>query len=462
MPRLLAGHVEPRILSDGSHAFYAKIRADRALLGREPQWSLERAERFLSTTLLPAAQLRQEWWALIPSTDAEDQAQGVTVWRAFTEYVEWRRTKSENANTRNAAESPVVKHLLPFFAFVDHGRTVERLLSEVDEALVTAFIQRKREERDILTDLAEKLSEATDQELQGIDELSASPTVDLDGLELELLQRYGQQGGRFKPSDPDAHGRISLSSRGLSAAEINRCLTALRTTITRANRRHGLQIPDPTLDMRLKVDAPSRNWLWPQHLEALALAARAMDSCSGREHNGREAAVWVFGLCGPRVHEFCGFDWTDLSDAGLTVRKSKTDAGRRVVQVPTIAREALEAHRGRLGNPPDHTPIWPTATGRRRERNSVRTRLLEPVITQARVELETSGIQEPLPARVTPHTFRRTAATYWYWLGRDERTTMHEIGHRSSRLTLEVYAQPRPRDPRQKRLLTEWMEGVEL
>jgi hypothetical protein len=145
MPRLLTGHVEPRILSDGSHAFYAKVRSDRALLGREPEWSLERAERFLNTTLLPAAQLRQDWWELIPAPDAADHAQGLTVWQAFTEYVDWRRTKSENANTRNAAESPVVKHLLPFFAFVDQGRTVERLLSEVDETLVTAFIQRKRE-----------------------------------------------------------------------------------------------------------------------------------------------------------------------------------------------------------------------------------------------------------------------------------------------------------------------------
>lgn len=71
-------------------------------------------------------------------------------------------------------------------------------------------------------------------------------------------------------------------------------------------------------------------------------------------------------------------------------------------------------------------------------------------------------MSEPLPIRVTPHTFRRSAATYWYWLRRDERTTMHEIGHKSSRLTLEVYAQPQPRDQRQKKMLEQWMEGVEL
>ena len=49
----------------------------------------------------------------------------VTAWQAFTEYVEWRRTKYTNGNTRSAVESPVVKHLLPFFAFDDVSRGTE-------------------------------------------------------------------------------------------------------------------------------------------------------------------------------------------------------------------------------------------------------------------------------------------------------------------------------------------------
>ena len=161
------------------------------------------------------------------------------------------------------------------------------------------------------------------------------------------------------------------------------------------------------------------------------------------------------------MHEFCAFTWRDLSDAGLTVRKSKTDAGRRTIQVPAVARAALAAHRARLGDAGADTPIWPTSTGRRRDRNNARARLLAPVIEAARVALECSE-GEPLPERVTPHTLRRTAATSWCWLGRDERATMHEIGHRSSRLTLEVYAQPRPRDPKQKQMLEAWMVGVEV
>jgi hypothetical protein len=189
MPRLLKGHVEPRLLTDGSRAFYAKIRSDRALIGHEPEWTMERAERFLNTTVVPAAQLRQDWSALIPKIDLASST--VTVWQALADYVERRRAKSTNEHTRNVAESPVTKHLLPFFAFVDAAQQIERPLSEVDETLVAKFISRKREKRDILTDVADKLSEASDQERVSFDRLAASDTADLDDLELELLRRYG-------------------------------------------------------------------------------------------------------------------------------------------------------------------------------------------------------------------------------------------------------------------------------
>jgi integrase len=278
-----------------------------------------------------------------------------------------------------------------------------------------------------------------------------------------LLWRYGQQGGRYKLSAPGAYGRISLSSRGISDAQINLCMSRLASILDRAARKHGLTIRDPTVDLRLRVDAPERNWLWPDHLNLLTTVARGMDVTAGNyDHNGREAALWVLGLCGPRVHEFCGFDWRDLSDGGLRVRASKTPAGVRTIQVPDIARSALERHRQRLGDPAPETPIWPTATGARRNRASVRGRLLEPVLNQARTGRNRSELSGPLPDRVTPHTFRRSAATYWYWVGRGERDTMHEIGHRSSRLTLEVYAQARPRDPRQQKLLEGWMQGVDV
>jgi len=463
MPRALSGRLETRILTDGSVGFYVKIRNTRYALGREPEWTKERATRFLNATLLPAAKLEQPWWDLIPVPDPDGAPSGgVTFWQACDDWIDLRRMKSANPNTRSAAESPVVKHLLLFFAHKDAGRTVDRLVTEIDESLVRTFIEHKRGERDVLADVAEKLEEAGDEERLDFEALRVSEGCDLDVLELELLRRYGMQGGRYKLSDPQAHGTISLSTRGLSDGQINLCLSRLSSILDRASRKHGLRIGDPTVDLRLQGNKPNRNWLRPWHLEALSRVARALDDGAERYgHNGREAAIWVLGLCGLRADEFCGLTWQDLSAEGLTVRKSKSDAGERTVQVPRIAREALERHRERLGAPLADTPIWPTASGRRRDRRNLQVRLLAPVIEGARRELDgTAG--EPLPPRVTPHTFRRTTVTNWCWLGRSQRNTMHEIGHKSSRLTLEVYAQAIPRDPQQKEMLAGWMAGVEL
>jgi integrase len=465
MPRPLSGSILTRPISSGSRLAYdVKIRSERYKLGESPQWTNARAQAFLQATLLPAAKLQQDWWLLIPdragAANPGAQTAEVTVRLACTEYVERLRTKYTNRRTLSAAETPVLKHIGPFFSYIDPGRSAERALATVDEALVSRFIALKREERAALADIAEKLEDATEAERRDPALLAESVAADLDVRELELLSRYGQRGGRFRYADPEATGRISLSTRGLSNAEINRCLSALRGIIARANRAHGLHIPDPTLDLTLPREQHERGWLWPDHLQAMADAARQLDEHGERyEHNGREAAVWVLGLCGPRVGELCAFTWADLSSSGLTVRNSKTQAGRRRIQVPAVARDALEAHRTRLGNPEPSSPIWPTVSGAQRDRHNLRSRLLAPVIEEARITLDARRVTEPLPVRLTPHTFRRTAATYWYWLGRDERDTMRAMGHAKSRMTLEVYAQARPEDDRQRAMVENWMSG---
>jgi integrase len=46
-----------------------------------------------------------------------------------------------------------------------------------------------------------------------------------------------------------------------------------------------------------------------------------------------------------------------------------------------------------------------------------------------------------LPARVTPHTLRRTFASLCFFAGRDLRWVMGQLGHDDPRMTLGVYAQ---------------------
>lgn len=46
-----------------------------------------------------------------------------------------------------------------------------------------------------------------------------------------------------------------------------------------------------------------------------------------------------------------------------------------------------------------------------------------------------------LPARVTPHTLRRTFASLCFFAGRDLRRVMGQLGHDDPGMTLAVYAQ---------------------
>jgi integrase len=158
----------------------------------------------------------------------------------------------------------------------------------------------------------------------------------LDPREWELLQRYGQRGGRRPLSDPEPTGRVSLSSCGLSNNEINRCLTRLRAIFAFANDVYDLSLKDPTRRRFLPRSDPPCTWLRPDQFQALIDAAAELDASPARgayAHRGRTSAILVLGLAGPRVAELCGARWRD---------------------------------------------VWPTATGSKRDRNSVRNRLLAP------------------------------------------------------------------------------------
>jgi hypothetical protein len=67
-------------------------------------------------------ELGQAWWQDYQAPALPQLAQGPTFHRVASEYVNNQQRRS-NASTRNADTSPVVKHLLPFFAYRDAGRS---------------------------------------------------------------------------------------------------------------------------------------------------------------------------------------------------------------------------------------------------------------------------------------------------------------------------------------------------
>ena len=137
----------------------------------------------------------------------------------------------------------------------------------------------------------------------------------LDPREWELLQRYGQRGGRRAVDEAAVGRRISLSSRGLSNNEINRCLSRLRSIVAFANDTYELSLRDPTKHRFLPRTDPPRAWLRPDQFQALLDAAAELDARPARGEyaaHGRLSAVLVLGLAGPRASEFCNARWRDF------------------------------------------------------------------------------------------------------------------------------------------------------
>lgn len=470
MPKPLSGSILTRRLADDTLVVDVKIRAERRLLGPASEWSETRARRLLEHKLLPAAQLRQDWTALIPGASngsAGEATAALTVREAATDYVE-ALSRYENPNTVYAYRYPVVKHLLPFLAYTDDERTADRALADVDEALMLRFVSAKQAERAVLQEIADTLAEL-DSDIRGDPELVKAQ---LDAEEWRLLCRYGQRGGHHMVLEPSASGLISLSSRGLSNNEINRCLARMRDIVRMANRRYKLGLDDPTHGCSLPRADPSREWLHPVQMQALLDAAQTLDANPTQDayaHHGRHSAILALGLLGPRVSEFCAARWRDLSAQGLFIPEAKTSAGRRHLELPEIVRRSLEARRAALDpRPSDY--IWASAASTRRDRNNVRNRLLAPVLELGAQLLEQQG-QRPLPARVdadgnptavrvTPHLFRRTAMTYWAWADRNQRWAMGQAGHKSAKMTLEAYQQTFPRDPDARAQVMAWLSGT--
>jgi integrase len=451
MARPLKGAVRAKPLADGETvAYYARVRQKEVLLGYSPQWTRTRAERELAELIIPKAKLGMLWWTNYTGPALPDQESApLTFHEIASEYVAFIRARHSNENTRKAYLAPVIGHLLPYFAYHDKARKVPRLASEVDGFAVTAFEEFKKLERLAMCELADSLADGAHYD-------------ELDPTERELMDRYGQQHQRT--------GTRSLSSRGLSNNEINRCLSRLADIYRLASRNHKIDLGDPSEGHRLPKTDPPRNWLRPHHLQAIFDAAQELDAVARWDYaeNGRYAAVVVLALTGLRVSEFARMLWQHVlfGDEQIFVPKGKTPKSRRAVDMLPLVEQVLR-ERHALMNPKNSDLVFPTATGKPRDRNSVRTRLLEPVLIRAEELLEerNEGLSPDCAsirdgrsaegAQVTAHTFRRTFLTYLGWAGWRMRHSMKQAGHASSKLTVETYQQDTPRklDPR----VVEWV-----
>jgi integrase len=219
--------------------------------------------------------------------------------------------------------------------------------------------------------------------------------------------------------------------RPLSASSINKTLKVLAQVLDDAIE-YGYLSENPARGKRrrLKASKPKRTWLEAD--EAASLIDNAGD---------HRTLIATMTLAGLRVSELAALRWrnVDLARGRLTVEASKTDAGRRDVDISPWLLEELKVHRIDATDVDEDDFVFPTRYGTMRKRSNISRQILGPAIkaaNEARKKARLSPVQEG----VTNHSLRRTFASLLYEAGASPAYVMAQMGHKSSALALEVYA----------------------
>jgi integrase len=157
------------------------------------------------------------------------------------------------------------------------------------------------------------------------------------------------------------------------------------------------------------------------------------------------ALVASLGLAGLRIGELMDLKvaQVDLTRGRFKLADAKTDAGVREVEITLYLRDELLEYvmdrraRGLRHGPSDH--FFGTSTGRRRDPDRFRDRILSRAVERANTKRADVGLPA-LPA-ITPHSLRRTWATFAAMIGRDPKWIAAQIGHVSPAFTFSVYQQ---------------------
>jgi len=197
----------------------------------------------------------------------------------------------------------------------------------------------------------------------------------------------------------------------------------------------------------LKRVRPNRTFLEVDEFHALLDAAGELEAEARRDFKGlgRRAMVATLGLAGLRISEMMDLRvaQVDLVRSRFKLADAKTEAGVREVEITLYLRDELLAHvmdrqaRGLPLAPSDY--FFGTTTGRRRDPDRFRDRILARAAERASANRQAQGLP-PLPA-ITPHSLRRTWATFAAMIGRDPKWIAAQIGHTSPAFTFSVYQQ---------------------
>ena len=399
MEKRARGEIRVHDRVDGRRTYSLRFRVNGEreciTLGTDADgWTHRTAERKLDDVL---AQVRAGVWQ--PETAAETTSSGDITFHEFASRW-WAARKGElRLKTQLDYEWQLRKYLLPFFA--------DYLVSEIDVALVERYREEKLIERERIRAAA----------------AAGTPMRD-------------KRGQRRKP---------------MSNGSINKTLVTLAQVLESAVER-GVLPSNPAAGRRrrLKESKPVRRLLEADDLKELLAVAAELDLISSRYRIGRRPMIAVMAKAGLRVTEMCQLRWRDVDvhHKRLIVREAKTDAGVREVDLSLDLLEELLAWRATSRATDPDAFVFVTVSGRPRDKDNVRQRVIAPVVRRAN-ELRSARGLPPLPA-VSPHSLRRTYISLLIEAGAPLPYVMRQVGHEDSRTTLEVYAQVQQRLSREK------------
>jgi integrase len=197
----------------------------------------------------------------------------------------------------------------------------------------------------------------------------------------------------------------------------------------------------------LKRTRPMRTFLEVDEFRSLLDAAGQVEAEARRDRQGlgRRAMLATLGLAGLRISELMDLKvaQVDLTRGRFKLADAKTEAGVREVEITLYLRDELleyvmDRHaRGLPHSSSDH--FFGTSTGKRRDPDRFRDRILARAVERASSNRAAAGMP-PLP-EITPHSLRRTWATFAAMIGRDPKWIAAQIGHVSPAFTFSVYQQ---------------------
>jgi integrase len=146
-------------------------------------------------------------------------------------------------------------------------------------------------------------------------------------------------------------------------------------------------------------------------------------------------------LAGLRIGELIALTWrdVDLVRGKLKIEDAKTDAGQRNIDITPDLLDLLKVHKATSSFPGAAELVFPTSTGRPRDRSNILRQIVRPALERANKHLDEKGLPT-ITTHITNHSLRRTFASLLYEAGASPKYVMDQMGHTRADLALEIYA----------------------